>query len=130
MVGLTRVDVPFVAHKIKVKTARDVDFRIICEKRHKITGDRQHKAFCDAYIPEPEIITLDSFDKKLIRELGYGSVEHYLEEPFNQGLKMSDAKKILTFEDISVNWDIVQQIGFVSDWKAIANRYHRILGGY
>ena len=130
MVGLTRIDMPFIVNEWKNKSARNVDFRIITEKRHKGTADRQHIAFFDAYIPKEEIVTLDSFDKKLLRELGYGSIEHYLEEPFNKGLKMSDAKKILTFEDIKINWDIVHQIAPLVDWGAVYDRYKRWCGGY
>lgn len=130
MVGLTRTDMPFICNEWKKKTARNVDFRIITEKRHKMTADRQHKAFCDAYIPKEEIVTLDSFDKKLLRELGYGSMAHYLEEPFNKGLKMNDAKKILTLEDIQINWDIVHQISPLVDWETVYNRYNRWCGGY
>ena len=129
MVGLYYIDMPFVGLKIKTKTARNPNLKIITDKRHKLMAGRK-PAFASAYIPPTEVISLDSFDKNLLRELGYGSMEHYLSEPFNKGLKMSDTKQILTFEDLEVNWDIYTQISAIMDWKPVAERYHRILGGY
>ena len=91
----------------KVATLRKPTYNIIVGKEHKFVNNFKYGAFASAYITSAELISVDDITDELAHYLGYFNREEYLANGWNDEF---DRRLLISWSNISVNWDAVDKI--------------------
>lgn len=77
----------------------------------KFLNNFRYGHFAEANISEIERdVHISSFDDRLAQRLGYGTVEEYLSNNWNDEY---DTRTLIRWDAIDVRWDVVKQLGVI-----------------
>lgn len=102
--------VPMLVYEEKKATLRKPTFKINVKQSLKFLNNFKYGVFAEATGVSAELISVDDITDELAHDLGYSSKEEYLSHGWNDEY---DSRLLIRWENISVNWDVIEKLGVI-----------------